>query len=69
MKQITDFILGIIFICTALVGVALVLSEVIDDNISQSDYIVKMVLIKVIGFTLVFISAFIYNRRFKNQIA
>lgn len=59
LKEIKNWIKAIVMITLAILGTTLVLSEVLNDNIT------KLLIIKLIGFGMIFLSVIIYNKNFK----
>lgn len=65
IKNIKTILLAITMILSILIGLVLFLCEVTDENISETNWIIKLILIKVIGYALMYIGYKIYYNNFK----
>lgn len=65
IKNIKTILLAITMILSILIGLVLFLCEITDENISETNWIIKLILIKVISYALMYIGYKIYYNNFK----
>lgn len=65
IKNIKTILLAITMILSILIGLVLFLCEVTDENISETNWIIKLILIKIVSYALMYIGYKIYYNNFK----